>query len=80
MNRNIKRVACVGSGLIGQGWATLFAAAGYDITIQDLSNDKLEHAAGQVKSNLIHLEENDRLHQETATGAYKRIRTTLNLV
>jgi 3-hydroxyacyl-CoA dehydrogenase len=79
MNRNIKRVACVGSGLIGQGWATLFAAAGYDVTIQDLSNDKLEHAAGQVKSNLIHLEENDRLLQETATGAYKRIRTTLNL-
>ncbi len=47
MHNEIKNVACVGSGLIGQGWATLFAAAGYAVTMQDLSDDKLKGAAGR---------------------------------
>jgi 3-hydroxypropionate dehydrogenase (NADP+) len=76
---DITNVACVGSGLIGQGWATLFAAAGYDVTMQDLSDDILENALEQVRSNLKHLEDNGRLETETAASASERIRTTLSL-
>jgi 3-hydroxyacyl-CoA dehydrogenase len=79
MHNDIKRVACVGSGLIGQGWATLFAAAGYAVSMQDLSDDKLKDAGEQVRLNLRLLEDNDRLYHETAAGAYKHIRTTLSL-
>ena len=79
MNDKIKKVACVGSGLIGQGWATLFAAAGYDVTMQDLSEDKLKSAGKQVSLNLRLLADNGRLDNETAAGAYKQIRTTLSL-
>ncbi len=79
MNEEIKNVACVGSGLIGQGWATLFAAAGYAVTLQDLSDDKLKGATEQVNLNLRLLEDNGRLHPESAAGAYKLIRTTLSL-
>jgi 3-hydroxyacyl-CoA dehydrogenase len=79
MNEKIKNVACVGSGLIGQGWATLFAAAGYAVSMQDLSDDKLKDAGEQVSLNLRLLEDNGRLYHETAAGAYKHIRTTLNL-
>ena len=79
MQNIINQVACVGSGLIGQGWATLFAAAGYAVTMQDLSDDKLKGATEQVDLNLRLLEDNGRLHHETAVTAYKRIRTTLNL-
>jgi len=79
MHNDIKNVACVGSGLIGQGWATLFAAAGYAVTMQDLSDDKLKGATEQVDLNLRLLEDNGRLHHETAAAAYKRIRTTLSL-
>ena len=79
MQNNIKKVACVGSGLIGQGWATLFAAAGYAVTMQDLADDKLKSATEQVSLNLRHLEDNDRLTNETAAGAFNHIRTTLNL-
>jgi len=79
MHHDIKNVACVGSGLIGQGWATLFAAAGYAVTMQDLSDDKLKDAGEQVSLNLRLLEDNGRLHHETAAGAYKHIRTTLSL-
>ena len=59
MQNDIKNIACVGSGLIGQGWATLFAGAGYRVTMQDLSHDKLAHALEQVRSNLEHLADND---------------------
>ncbi len=79
MQNNINQVACVGSGLIGQGWATLFAAAGYAVSMQDLSDDKLKDAGEQVSLNLRLLEDNGRLHPETAAGAYKHIRTTLSL-
>jgi 3-hydroxyacyl-CoA dehydrogenase len=79
MRNDIKNVACIGSGLIGQGWATLFAAAGFDVIMQDISDDKLESALDQVRLNLIHLEDNGRLKTETAAGAYKLIRTTQNL-
>jgi carnitine 3-dehydrogenase len=79
MRNDIKNVACIGSGLIGQGWATLFAAAGFDVIMQDISDDKLESALDQVRLNLTHLEDNGRLKTETAAGAYKLIRTTQNL-
>ena len=79
MHDDIKNVACVGSGLIGQGWATLFAAAGYAVTMQDLSEDKLKSAAEQVDLNLRLLEDNGRLYHETAAGAYKHIQTTRSL-
>jgi len=79
MHNDIKNVACIGCGLIGQGWATLFAAAGYDVSMQDLSDDRLKDAGEQVSLNLRLLEDNGRLYHETAAGAYKHIRTTLSL-
>jgi len=79
MQQEIKKVTCVGSGLIGQGWATLFAAAGYSVMMQDISDDRLKNALEQVQSNLRHLADNDRLQIESAAAAFKLIRTTLSL-
>jgi 3-hydroxypropionate dehydrogenase (NADP+) len=79
MRNSIKTVACVGAGLIGQGWATLFAANGYDVIMQDLSEDRLENATAQVNLNLKFLEDNDRLQKGQAAVACERIRTILNL-
>jgi len=70
----------VGAGLIGQGWATLFAANGYDVIMQDLSEDRLENATAQVNLNLKFLEDNDRLEKGQAAVACERIRTNLYLV
>ena len=79
MQNNINQVACVGSGLIGQGWATLFASAGFNVFMQDLSDRKLEAATGQVLQNLMHLEDSGRLRDMTAAMAFDHIRTTLSL-
>ncbi|MFO7737337.1 MAG: 3-hydroxyacyl-CoA dehydrogenase NAD-binding domain-containing protein [Desulfatiglandaceae bacterium] len=66
MSTPIKNIACVGSGLIGQGWATLFSAGGYEVTLHDASADRLENAVKQVQSNLQFLENNGLLKEEWA--------------
>jgi 3-hydroxypropionate dehydrogenase (NADP+) len=48
MIEGIRRVACVGSGLIGQGWAALFSLNGYEVILHDLSEDKLQGALKRV--------------------------------
>ncbi len=79
MRNNIKKVACVGSGLIGQGWATLFLAKGYEVTLQDLSEDLLKSATEQVALNLNFMESNGLLQKGKVTPAGKHIRTTIEL-
>ena len=79
MHTDIRKIACIGSGLIGQGWATLFAAKGYGVVMQDLSEDKLNSATEQVSLNLEFMENNDRLQKGEAAMAKKRIRTTTDL-
>ena len=48
MINEVKQVACVGSGLVGQGWAALFALKGYDVVLQDLTEEKLTDALERV--------------------------------
>ena len=71
---NIHKVACVGAGLIGQGWATLFSSAGLEVILQDVTETVLEKSMSAVKSNLIFLEANNLLKQGEAEVALKRIK------
>lgn len=52
MIEGIKKVALIGSGLVGQGWAALFAVNGYDVTLHDLTETKLEEAKKRIKSHI----------------------------
>ena len=76
MIKDIKIVACVGCGLIGQGWAALFAAAGYRVVMHDVSDDVLKQAAKQVQLNLERLEDIDRISTGTAAQAAEFLETT----
>ena len=77
MNTDIRRVACVGSGLIGQGWAALFALHGYEVVMHDLTADILTQATRRVRNHIESLVEaglgND------AVSAISRIETTTEL-
>lgn len=48
----IHKIACVGSGLIGSDWATLFVSKGYAVTLQDINMDILDNAVAVIKTNL----------------------------
>ncbi len=65
----VKRVACVGSGLVGQGWASLFSLAGYQVTLVDVNEKILDDALERVEGQIRFLEE-----AELAKGAEKAIK------
>ena len=73
---DIHKVACVGAGLIGQDWATLFSSAGLEVVLQDVSETILEKSLKEVESNLLFLEANNLLKQGEAEAALKRIQMT----
>ena len=70
----IRKVACVGAGLIGQGWATLFSSAGLEVILQDVTETVLQRSIEAVKSNLRFLEANKLLKRGGADVALKKIR------
>ena len=57
LSRKIERVACVGSGLVGQGWAALFALKGYSVTLEDVSEEIVENAVTRVEKQMNFLSE-----------------------
>ena len=72
----IHKVACVGAGLIGQGWATLFSSAGLEVILQDVTEPVLEKSIKEVKANLVFLETNKLLKRGEVDAALKRIKMT----
>ena len=73
----VRRVALVGSGLIGQGWAALFALRGYSVVMQDLSDDKVEEARGRAIHHIGTLV--DAGLGKNARAAARRLQTTTSL-
>jgi 3-hydroxypropionate dehydrogenase (NADP+) len=76
MIKDVKRVACVGSGLIGQGWAALFILHGYDVVLQDLSDEKLEEAYSRT---LIHAKNLVKNGYGSARNFESQLSTTMSL-
>ena len=76
---DIHRIACVGAGLIGQGWATLFSSKGFEVTLQDVSETILEKSMRGVRSNLIFLEANKLLKEGEANAALQKIKTSTRI-
>jgi 3-hydroxypropionate dehydrogenase (NADP+) len=75
----IQTVACVGAGLIGQGWSTLFCSKGLKVTLYDLTGDILHLSLDHVRSSLRFLEANNLLKPGEASAALKRIKPTTDL-
>ena len=73
---DIHRVACVGAGLIGQDWATLFSSKGIEVIVQDLSETVLEKSMRGIRSNLLFLEASNLLGQSGAEAALRKIEVT----
>ena len=75
----IKRVTCIGAGLVGKGWATVFAARGRDVILYDMSRTLLTKALGTIEQSLFFLETNALIDEGEAGAALKRITTTTDM-
>jgi len=73
------RVAVIGAGLMGSGIAQVAAAAGYDVTLQDVSTEALERAVSGISSSYEKFVAKDRMTTAEAAAARGRISTVTEL-
>ncbi len=75
----IQSVGIVGAGQMGNGIAHVFAAAGFDVLMTDISQDALDRAVALIARNLDRQVAKGRIAQSDRDAALARIRTTLKL-
>jgi len=75
----IRSVGVVGAGQMGNGIAHVFALAGYDVLLSDVSPDALERAVGLIGKNLERQAGRGKITEEECAAAIRRISTTLAL-
>ena len=76
---DIRTVGIVGAGQMGNGIAHVFALAGYDVLLNDISEDSLKKALATIEKNLDRQVSRGKIPAEQKTAALGRIRTTLKL-
>ncbi len=67
------KIATIGCGLIGQGWATVFAQAGFDVAMYDASAETAERALKSMETRVADLVEFDLVSASEAPAILQRI-------
>jgi 3-hydroxybutyryl-CoA dehydrogenase len=76
---DIRSVGIVGAGQMGNGIAHVFALAGYDVLLNDISAAGLEKAVALIDRNIERQVARGKVTAEDKAAAMARIRTTLTL-
>ncbi|MEL7211577.1 MAG: 3-hydroxybutyryl-CoA dehydrogenase [Pseudomonadota bacterium] len=75
----IQKVGVIGAGQMGNGIAHVFALSGYDVLLNDISEDNLNAAVALIDKNLERQVSRDKISADDKAGAMGRIHTTLKL-
>ncbi|SLN18731.1 putative 3-hydroxybutyryl-CoA dehydrogenase [Aquimixticola soesokkakensis] len=75
----IEQVGIVGAGQMGNGIAHVFALAGYDVLLNDISQESLDKGIAVITKNLARQVSRDKISQEDMDAALGRVSTTLTL-
>ena len=75
----IKRVGVVGAGQMGNGIAHVFALAGYDVRLNDVSEDALSRAMQTIEKNLDRQVSRERISAEVRDAALGRLAVETDL-
>lgn len=76
---NIQIVAVLGAGAMGNGIAQVTAQAGYQVVMQDITEEALEKGMNTIKNSLSKLVNRGKMAQEEADQLLARIKTTTDL-
>lgn len=76
---DIKTVGVVGAGQMGTGIAHVFALAGYDVLLNDISEDALKKGIELIDRNIERQVTRGKVAAEDKAAAMARIRTTTKL-
>jgi len=74
----MKKIAIIGSGLIGRAWAMVFARAGHQVKMYDTAPGAVSRAIGLVEEGLVELK-NAGLIDDAPADIVKRISATESL-
>src|SRR5437870_5321019 len=72
----IQTIGVLGSGQMGAGIAQVAAQAGFQVVLQDVSQESLGKAMKQIETSLSKLVEKQKIAQVMATEAKARIQRT----
>ncbi len=72
-NVAMKRVACIGVGMIGAGWATLFSLKGYPVKLYDAKPEAVELGIRRVEENLRFLVSKAVISEERCAASLKNL-------
>jgi 3-hydroxybutyryl-CoA dehydrogenase len=75
----IRKVAVVGAGTMGNGIVHVFAANGYDVTMIDVRAEALQAALGTIGANMDRQIKKGALTEDDRNAALGRIRTATEL-
>ncbi|WP_411738877.1 3-hydroxyacyl-CoA dehydrogenase family protein [Peribacillus sp. S4] len=75
----IKKIAIIGSGVMGSGIAQSFAVSGYFVTINNIKEELLYHAQNRISENLSLLIEEGALTDREKQGALANITYSVDL-
>ena len=75
----IKCVGVIGAGQMGNGIAHVFAVAGFDVRLSDLSEERLERARECIGANLDRQIHHDKITEKDKAAALARITTGTGL-
>ena len=75
----VQSVGVIGAGQMGNGIAHVFAIAGYDVLLTDISQDALDKAIALIDRNLERQVSRDKITPQVKATAMGHIRTTLKL-
>lgn len=75
----VNRILVVGSGSMGSQLGMVCALYGYDVTVQDIDEDVLERAKGQLRSRMDRDVEKGRRSRDEAESALGRMGFTTDL-
>ena len=76
---SIQSVGVIGAGQMGSGIAHVFAVAGYDVEMTDISRDALDAALGSIDRNLGRQVSREKITEAQKSDALGRIGTTMSL-
>ncbi len=77
--KDIKKVACVGAGVIGYSWALYYSLKGLTVNVYDLTDEKLELAKKRIHESLLNLKNNDVVNESEITEIEGRIYYTTSM-
>ena len=75
----ISNIGIVGAGTMGSGISQVAALTGYDIVMQDVSDEATSRGLGTIDKSLQRLVDREKITTDAIDAAILKIRTTTNL-